>query len=121
MIKIECNIFFEGYDDNARKRYNTAKDWVDARKETLRMNRPEIALAIECKNKATEIFKYINEMEIDIRLRYMMNFFQGIYEATENVEHYSDPVEDEVSHDALAELEGEEAESVRERNGIAKE
>lgn len=85
MIKIECNVFFEGYDDNAKKRYSNGKDWVDVRKESLKMNRPEIALAIECKNKATEIFKYMNEMEIDIRLRYMMNFFQGIYDATENV------------------------------------
>ncbi len=32
MIKIECNIFFEGYDDNAKKRYNTGKEWVDFRK-----------------------------------------------------------------------------------------
>lgn len=71
------------------------------------MNRPEIALAIECKNKATEIFKYMNEMEIDIRLRYLMNFFQGIYEATENVEIYSDPIEDEVRVESLSELEGD--------------
>jgi hypothetical protein len=56
------------------------------------MNRPEIALAIQCKIKANEIFKYINEMENDIRLRYMMSFFQGIYEATENVENYSQPI-----------------------------
>lgn len=68
------------------------------------MNRPEIALAIECKNKATEIFKYMNEMEIDIRLRYLMNFFQGIYEATENVEVYSDPIEDEVKRENLSNL-----------------
>lgn len=61
------------------------------------MNRPEIALAIQCKIKANEIFKYINEMENDIRLRYMMSFFQGIYEATENVENYSQPIEDEVN------------------------
>jgi len=55
----------------------------------LRKNKPEIALAIDCKSKATEIFKYMNEMEIDIRLRFLMSFFKGIYEATENVEHYS--------------------------------
>lgn len=36
----------------------------------------------------------MNEMEIDIRLRYLMKFFQGIYDATENVENYSDPIED---------------------------
>ena len=51
-------------------------------KEGLSFNRPEIALNIHCKVKSTEIFKYINELEIDIRLRYMMNFFKGLYEAT---------------------------------------
>jgi hypothetical protein len=80
------------------------------------MNRPEIALAIECKNKATEIFKYMNEMEIDIRLRYLMNFFQGIYDATENVENYSEPIEDEVNAEALSELEGEERDKIMSRN-----
>jgi hypothetical protein len=80
------------------------------------MNRPEIALAIECKNKATEIFKYMNEMEIDIRLRYLMNFFQGIYDATENVENYSEPIEDEVNAEALSELEGEERDNIMSRN-----
>lgn len=83
ITKIEGNIFFEKYDESAQNRYN-GREWVDLNKEKLRMNRPEIALQIECKIKATEIFKYMNEMEIDIRLRYMMNFFQGIYEATEN-------------------------------------
>lgn len=80
------------------------------------MNRPEIALAIECKNKATEIFKYMNEMEIDIRLRYLMNFFQGIYDATENVENYSEPIEDEVNAEALSELEGDERDNIMSRN-----
>jgi hypothetical protein len=54
------------------------------------MNRPEIVLGIYCKRIAIEIFKYMNEMEIDIRLRYMMNFFQGLYEATENFEIYNE-------------------------------
>ncbi len=80
------------------------------------MNRPEIALAIECKNKATEIFKYMNEMEIDIRLRYLMNFFQGIYDATENVENYSEPIEDEVNAEGLSELEGDERDNIMNRN-----
>ena len=80
------------------------------------MNRPEIALAIECKNKATGIFKYMNEMESDIRLRYLMNFFQGIYDATENVENYSEPIEDEVNAEALSELEGEERDNIMSRN-----
>lgn len=60
-------------------------------------------------------------MENDIRLRYMMSFFQGIYEATENVENYSQPIEDEVNEQALAELEEEEKENVIARNEIAKE
>ena len=95
ITKIEGNIFFEKYDESAKNRYN-GREWVDINKEKLRMNRPEIALQIECKIKATEIFKYMNEMEIDIRLRYMMNFFQGIYEATENFENYSQSIEDEL-------------------------
>ena len=33
-------------------------------------------------------------MEIDIRLRFLMNFFKGIYQATENVENYSAPIDD---------------------------
>lgn len=82
IIKIDCNFLFEEYDDTAKKRYNSGKEWVDFRKEGLRKNKPEIALAIECKSKATEIFKYMNEMEIDIRLRFLMSFFKGIYEAT---------------------------------------
>lgn len=58
-------------------------------KEGLSFNRPEIGLNINCKIKATDIFKYINELEIDIRLRYMMNFFKGLYEATESFEDYN--------------------------------
>lgn len=46
------------------------------------MNRPEIALGIQCKIKAIEIFKYMYDLEIDIRLRYMMNFFKGLYLCT---------------------------------------
>lgn len=33
-------------------------------------------------------------MEIDIRLRYLMNFFHGIYDATENFENYSQSIQD---------------------------
>ena len=36
----------------------------------------------------------MNELEIDIRLRYMMNFFKGLYEATENFDDY-DQVDNE--------------------------
>lgn len=51
-----------------------------------------------------------------------MNFFQGIYEATENVEHYSDPIEDEVKVEALSQLQDEEQRiNVTNRNQIAKE
>lgn len=88
ITKIECDAFFLGYDENAKSRYN-GKDWVDNNKQSLKMDRPEVNLVIQCKIKATEIFKYINEMEIDIRLRYMINFFQGIYDASENFENYS--------------------------------
>ena len=83
ITRIEAGLFFEKYDDVAKNRYN-GKEWVEMGKGTLTCDRPEIVLQIQCKIKATEIFKYINEMEIDIRLRYLMNFFQGIFEATEN-------------------------------------
>lgn len=63
----------------------------------MRQSKPEVALAIECKNKATEIFKYMNEMEIDIRLRFLINFFKGIYDSTENVENYSQKINDTVT------------------------
>jgi hypothetical protein len=36
----------------------------------------------------------MNELEIDIRLRYMMNFFKGLYEATESFEDYNKIAED---------------------------
>ena len=75
--KIENNKFFE-------KEGKASFDISDLRKnkEKLKLNRPELNLMIECKIKATEIFKLMNELEIDIRLRYMMNFFKGLYEAT---------------------------------------
>ena len=117
ITKIDEYEFFQGYDEKTKNRYS-GKEWVDINKGKLQMNRPEIALMIECKRKATEIFKYINEMEIDIRLRYLMSYFQGIYEASENFESYSQPIEDEVS----AEVEDEgEREAVDGRNGQAKE
>jgi len=36
----------------------------------------------------------MNELEIDIRLRYMMNFFKGLYEATESFEDYNKIADD---------------------------
>ena len=60
IIKIDALVLFEEYDDTAKKRYSSGKDWVDFRKEILRQSKPEISLAIECKNKATEIFKCMN-------------------------------------------------------------
>lgn len=59
----------------------------------------------------------MNEMEIDIRLRYMMNFFQGIYEATENFENYSQSIEDELQMDENE----EERDNIINRNSHAKE
>lgn len=52
------------------------------------MNRPEITLGIQCRILAIEIFKNMNELEIDIRLRYIMNFFKGLYQCTENFNVY---------------------------------
>lgn len=66
----------------------TPLEVVESNKEGLSFNRPENTLNINCKTKATEIFRLMNELEIDIRLRYMMNFFKGLYEATENFDDY---------------------------------
>lgn len=87
--KIENNKFFE-------KEGKASFDISDLRKnkEKLKLNRPELNLMIECKIKATEIFKLMNELEIDIRLRYMMNFFKGLYEATESFEDYNKIADD---------------------------
>ncbi len=38
----------------------------------------------------------MNELEIDIRLRYMMNFFKGLYEATENFDDYNKQEEEDL-------------------------
>lgn len=89
IIKIDDNKLFNIYTDK-----KTPFDVVQANKEGLSFNRPENTLNINCKTKATEIFKVINELEIDIRLRYMMNFFKGLYEATENFDDYNKLEED---------------------------
>lgn len=60
------------------------------------MNRPEISKSIDCKIKATEIFREMNEFEIDIRLRYIMNFFKGLYETTEDFNAYDLPIADQI-------------------------
>ena len=38
----------------------------------------------------------MNELELDIRLRYCMNFFKGIYLATENFNVYDFEIEQQV-------------------------
>lgn len=37
----------------------------------------------------------MNELEIDIRLRYVMNFFKGLYDATEDFNIYDKPLEED--------------------------
>ncbi len=69
---------------------------VQSNKKGLSFNRPENTLNINCKTKATEIFRLMNELEIDIRLRYMMNFFKGLYEATENFDDYNKQEEEDL-------------------------
>lgn len=108
--KIENNKFFEA-DEQARNRYTT-QEYVNKNKDKLKLNRPELNLIIECKVKATEIFKLMNELEIDIRLRYMMNFFKGLYEATESFEDYNKIVDDAAES---------EDKKVAERNETARE
>lgn len=69
---------------------------MQSNKKGLSFNRPENTLNINCKTKATEIFRLMNELEIDIRLRYMMNFFKGLYEATENFDDYNKQEEEDL-------------------------
>lgn len=37
----------------------------------------------------------MNELEIDIRLRYTMNFFKGLYDTSEDFNAYDYPLEDD--------------------------
>lgn len=76
---------------NINKNNKTVAEVVAINKEEHSFNRPENIQNIHCKIKSAEIFKYMNELEIDIRLRYMMNFFKGLYEATENFDDYNKP------------------------------
>jgi hypothetical protein len=108
ITKIENSKIFDIKGEN--KQGKNSIDIVQINKEGFSFNRPEIALNINCKIKATEIFKYINELEIDIRLRYMMNFFKGLYEATESFEDYN-------KVDVEAEIEDE---NIKTRNEKAK-
>ena len=55
------------------------------------MNRPEITKAIECRKRATNIYRAMSEMETDIRLRLMMRFFKGIYLCTQKCDKYYEP------------------------------
>lgn len=40
-------------------------------------------------------------MEIDIRLRYMHNFFQGLYQSSENFELYNSLVDEKIEDNVL--------------------
>ena len=42
----------------------------------------------------------MNELEIDIRLKYIMNFFKGLYETTEDFHVYDTQISDKVFPDA---------------------
>ena len=94
IAKIESELFFLNPESGpgAPKNIN---DIVAMNKDRLKLNRPEIAKNIECKIIATDIFRYMNELEIDIRLRYVMNFFKGLYETTEDFNVYDRPVQEE--------------------------
>lgn len=47
-----------------------------------------MTLAIDCKNKAAEIFSLMIEMETNIRVTNLVLFFKNIYEANEKFEDY---------------------------------
>ena len=46
----------------------------------------------------------MNELELDIRIRYMMNFFKGIYDASEDFNVYDAEVTDFVIDEEDREL-----------------
>lgn len=52
-------------------------------KANIKMVKPEMTLAIDCKNKAAEIFSLMIEMETNIRVTNLVLFFKNIYEANE--------------------------------------
>ena len=79
-----------------------ANEIVESNKNSLLQKNPEIALKIDCKIKASEIIRLMNELEIDIRLRYIMKFFKGVYETTENFGSY-DHIEKEKYHPQASE------------------
>lgn len=58
----------------------------------------------------------MNELQIDIRLRYMMNFFKGLYEATENFDDYNKQEEEPQIDEKDLEL----REIIKTRNEAAK-
>ena len=60
IIKIENKKIFDNSGDH--KASKTPIEVVVMNKDGLSFNRPEIGLNINCKIKATEIFKYINEL-----------------------------------------------------------
>lgn len=57
-------------------------------KKNIQMAKPEMILAIECKNKAAEIFNLMIEMETNIRITNLTIFFKNLYEAKEDYEKY---------------------------------
>ena len=100
ITKIGKDKFFSA-DEDLRSR-KTVAEIVELNKNFLKMNRPEISKSIECKIKATHIFDEMNDLEIDIRLRYIMNFFKGLYETTEDFHIYDVPIVDNVDKDSSA-------------------
>lgn len=40
------------------------------------------------------------DLEVDIRLRYMMNFFKGLYKCTQNFNLYDKPYQDQLTSQA---------------------
>jgi hypothetical protein len=105
IIKIDDRRLFNIWTDK-----KTVTEVVALNKEEHAFNRPENIQNIQCKTKSAEIFRYINELEIDIRLRYMMNFFKGLYEATENFDDYNKQEEEPMIDDP----------EIEERNTTAK-
>ena len=92
IIRISENALLDKKEED--KQSKTFEERLLYNKKQLLLNRPEISLIIDCKIKANEIINLMNDLEIDIRLRYVMKFFKGLYQTTENFAEYDYPVKD---------------------------
>lgn len=92
IIKFDDNYIFkngsEAYLDRQELDKQSLKAIVAENKQNIKMIKPEMTLAIDCKNKAADIFNLMIEMETNIRVTNLTIFFKNLYEAKEDYEKY---------------------------------